>query len=70
MRSYQDMVYSTAMRLLGSDADAQDMAQEAFMRAYDHFADLQGSTTAGGWLKTVTRNLCLNHLTRYRARWR
>src|SRR5881394_903450 len=23
-----------------------------------------------GWLKTVTRNLCLNHLSRYRARWR
>lgn len=70
MRSYQDMVYSTAWRLLGREADAQDVAQEVFVRAFNHFAELEGSVTAGGWLKTVTRNLCLNHLTRYRARWR
>lgn len=70
MRSYQDMVYSTAMRLLASDAEAKDVVQEVFLRAFDHFAELEGSPTAGGWLKTVARNLCLNHLTRYRARWR
>ena len=40
------------------------------MRAYDHFADLRGSVTAGGWLKTVTTNLALNYLNRYRKRWR
>jgi RNA polymerase sigma-70 factor, ECF subfamily len=70
MRSYQDMVFATAARLLGNDAEAQDVAQEVFLRAFNHFNDLVGSPTAGGWLKTVTRNLCLNHLTRYRARWR
>src|SRR5262249_2340389 len=31
---------------------------------------LAQSPTVGGWLRTVTRNLCLNHLTRYRNRWR
>lgn len=70
MRSYQDMVYSTAIRLLASDAEAKDVAQEVFLKAYERFPELVGSPTAGGWLKTVTRNLCLNHLTRYRARWR
>lgn len=70
MRSYQDMVFATAIRLLANQAEAQDVAQEVFLRAYDHFDDLRQSTTAGGWLKTVTRNLCLNHLQRYRARWR
>ncbi len=70
MRSYQGMVYSTAYRLLASNAEAQDVAQEVFLRAYDHFDDLLASPTAGGWLKTVTRNLCINHLQRYRARWR
>ncbi|MBN8248066.1 MAG: sigma-70 family RNA polymerase sigma factor [Verrucomicrobia bacterium] len=70
VRAYQDMVFSTAMRLLGNDAEAQDIAQEAFLRAWNHFADLSGSPTAGGWLKTVTRNLCLNHLQRHRARWK
>ncbi len=70
MRSYQDMVYSTAMRLLASDAEAKDVVQEVFLRAYARFAELEGSPTAGGWLKTVARNLCLNHLTRYKARWK
>ena len=70
MRAYQDMVYSTAARLAGNDAQAEDIAQEVFVRAYEHFSQLRGSATAGGWLKTVTTNLALNHLTRHRRRWR
>lgn len=70
MRAYQDMVFSTAARLAGSDTQAEDIAQEVFIRAYEHFADLRGSVTAGGWLKTVTTNLTLNYLSRYRKRWR
>jgi RNA polymerase sigma-70 factor (ECF subfamily) len=70
MRAYQDMVFSTASRLTGNDRQAEDIAQEVFLRAYEHFADLRTSPTAGGWLKTVTTNLTLNHLSRYRKRWR
>ncbi len=70
MRAYQDMVFSTAARLAGNDAQAQDIAQEVFIRAFEHFDELRSSPTAGGWLKTVTKNLTLNHLTRYRKRWR
>jgi RNA polymerase sigma-70 factor (ECF subfamily) len=70
MRSYQDMVFSTAARLSGNDAQAQDIAQEVFVRAYEHFSELAGSATAGGWLKTVATNLSINYLNRYRKRWR
>lgn len=70
MRAYQNMVFSTAVRLLGNEAEAEDISQEVFLKAYERFGELAGSPTVGGWLKTVTRNLCLNHLTRYRARWR
>src|ERR1700745_355322 len=70
MRAYQNMVFSTAVRLLGNDTDAQDIAQEVVLKAYERFQELAHSPTVGGWLKTVTTNLCLNHLTRYRARWR
>jgi RNA polymerase sigma-70 factor, ECF subfamily len=70
MRAYQDMVFSTAARLAGNDRQAEDIAQEVFLRAYEHFAHLRTSPTAGGWLKTVTTNLTLNHLSRYRRRWR
>lgn len=69
MRNYQDMVFATAVRLLGNPTDAEDVAQAAFLKAYERFAEIGSSPTAGGWLKTVTTNLCLNHLSRYRARW-
>jgi len=70
MKAYQNMVFSTAVRLTGNEAEAEDVSQEVFLKAYERYEDLKNSTTVGGWLKTVTRNLCLNHLTRYRARWR
>jgi RNA polymerase sigma-70 factor (ECF subfamily) len=70
MRNYQDMVFSTAARLVGNDAQAEDISQEVFLKAYERFDSLQASPTAGGWLKTVATNLSLNHLSRYRNRWR
>src|SRR5256885_4818153 len=70
MRAYQNMVFSTAIRLLGNEAEAEDVSQEVFLRAYERYAELKDRPTVGGWLKTVARNLCLNHLSRYRARWR
>lgn len=70
MKAYQNMVFSTAVRLLGNEAEAEDVSQEVFLKAYGRYAELKDSPTVGGWLKTVTRNLCLNHLSRYRARWR
>jgi RNA polymerase sigma-70 factor (ECF subfamily) len=70
MRAYQDMVFSTAVRLTGNEAQAEDIAQEVFLKAYQGFDQLRSSPSAGGWLKTVARNLALNHLSRYRKRWR
>jgi RNA polymerase sigma-70 factor (ECF subfamily) len=70
MRDYQDMVFSTAARITGNATQAEDIAQEVFLKAFQHFDMLSASPTAGGWLKTVATNLSLNHLTRYRNRWR
>ena len=70
MKAYEDMVFATAVRILGGENEAQDISQEVFLRAFERFAEIGQSKTAGGWLKTVTRNLCLNHLSRYRSRWR
>src|SRR5213083_2719305 len=69
MKDYQHMVFSTAMRLVANQAEAEDIAQDVFLKAYERFADLRDSPTAGGWLKTVATNMSLNHLSRYRARW-
>src|SRR6478672_1809392 len=69
VREYQDMVFATAVRLLANPAEAEDIAQTVFLRAFERFSSISTSATAAGWLKTVTTNLCLNHLARYRARW-
>src|SRR5215813_858210 len=69
MRNYQNMVFSTAMRLLANQTEAEDIAQEVFLKAFERFNDLRESPTAGGWLKTVATNMSLNHLSRYRSRW-
>jgi RNA polymerase sigma-70 factor (ECF subfamily) len=70
MRAHQNLVFSTAARIVANDAQAEDIAQEVFIKAYENFDALRTSETAGGWLRTVARNLSLNHAMRYRRRWR
>jgi RNA polymerase sigma-70 factor, ECF subfamily len=70
VREYEDMVYAVAVRLLANEAEAEDVAQTVFLRAFERFDQLTTKSTVPGWLKAVTTNLCLNHLERYRARWR
>jgi RNA polymerase sigma-70 factor (ECF subfamily) len=70
VRAHQDMVFATAVRLLGNPAEAEDVAQSVFLKAFEQFDTLRSNPAAAGWLRTVARNACLNHLTRYRSRWR
>ena len=70
VRRYQDMVFGLAVRMLGDATEAQDVSQTVFLKAFERFDTLADNDAAPGWLRTVTTNLCLNHLTRYRARWR
>ena len=69
VREHQDKVYATAWRILGNEADARDVAQEAFVRAWHHWADVSRGGPGGAWVKTVARNLAINILQRHRARW-
>lgn len=70
VREFQDMVFATAVRLLGNPSEAEDVAQTVFLRAFERFGTAGPGPAAAGWLKTVATNLCLNHLSRYRNRWR
>ncbi|HAH07561.1 MAG TPA: hypothetical protein DCM05_13755 [Elusimicrobia bacterium] len=69
VREHQDMVYTTALRLLGQESEAEDAAQDAFLKAFERFEAVSAMENPGGWLRTVTTNLCLNHLGRHRRRW-
>lgn len=64
------MVFTTAARILGNDRQAEDVAQEVFLKAYENFEQLRTNPSAGGWLRAVSRNTTFNYLGRYRKRWR
>jgi RNA polymerase sigma-70 factor (ECF subfamily) len=70
VREFQDMVFAVAIRLLGNAVEAEDVAQTVFLKAFERFDEIEASPARAGWLKTVTTNACLNHLARYRSRWR
>ena len=54
---YLDDVYSLARYLLGNATDAEDAAQEAFLRAFRHFDTFRGPAIKP-WLFTILRNVC------------
>ena len=61
VRSYQRRAVSLAYRLLGNAADAADVSQDAFVRAYRNLAQLDDPGRFGAWLMRVVSNLSLNY---------
>ncbi|HEY8599791.1 MAG TPA: sigma-70 family RNA polymerase sigma factor [Thermomicrobiales bacterium] len=64
---YKRPVYSLAYRLLGNPTDAEDAAQETFVRAYTRLASYQLGSKFGSWLLSITSHWCIDFLRRRRA---
>ncbi len=60
--------FSLAYRLVGNREDAEELAQEAFIRAYRSIGSFEGTARFSTWIYRIAMNLCLNHLRR--SRWR
>jgi len=60
VRRREALVLRTAHRALGNWADAEDVAQEVFIRLHRHGLDFPSEAAFGGWLYRVTVNLCLD----------
>ena len=60
LRKWQAQVLRTAYRILGNWADAEDVAQEAFLRLHGHGLGFANDAAMGGWLYRVTVNLCFD----------
>ena len=61
-------VYAVAIRLLHDPDDAADLAQEAFVRAYQSLHRFKENPAFYTWLYRIIVNLCLNHLKQRRRR--
>jgi RNA polymerase sigma-70 factor (ECF subfamily) len=61
---HQRVAYTAALRLLREPLDAEDVAQEALVRAYTRIAELQSGASFPAWLRRIAVNLSLNLLRR------
>lgn len=59
---YQKNVYNLALRMTGDAEDAADMAQEAFIKAYNSLASYRGDSKFSVWLYRIVSNVCLDFL--------
>jgi RNA polymerase sigma-70 factor (ECF subfamily) len=67
VRQHQDRVFSYACYALGSREEAKDIAQEVFIRLWDHWTELDQDAITG-WIIKVARNACVDKLRQRQTR--
>ena len=61
---HQRFVYNVALRIMKEPSLAEDMAQEAFLKAYRLLGSFRGDSAFSTWLYRVTANVCLSEIAR------
>ncbi len=59
---YQDYVFTLALRMVKSREDAEELAQDVFIKAYKYLADFRGASKFSTWLYTIVNNTCITFL--------
>jgi RNA polymerase sigma-70 factor, ECF subfamily len=65
---YQDRLYPTVLRLIGSKEDAEDVVQDTFVRAFEKLDQFQGDSSFYTWIYRIAVNLALTGYRRRRVR--
>jgi RNA polymerase sigma-70 factor (ECF subfamily) len=68
VRRYQGWVFTLALRMLGDRGEAEDMAQEIFLKAYRGLKRFKGASRFSTWLYAIASHHCLNQLETRRRR--
>jgi len=68
VRRYDQPVLRLALHMLGSEQDAQDVHQEAFIKAYRHLNNFRFECSFYTWMYRIVTNLCLDQLRRRKSR--
>lgn len=66
---YQTPVYNLAYRMLGNAEDAEDAAQETFLRAYAQLRKFDADQKFATWLLSIDAHYCIDRLRRRRFLW-
>jgi RNA polymerase sigma-70 factor (ECF subfamily) len=62
VRRYERWVFTVALRMVGDRGDAEDIAQEVFLKAYRGLQGFRGGSRFSTWLYAIASHHCLNHL--------
>ncbi len=62
VESYKDIVYSISLKILKDHDEAEDLAQESFIKAYNSILSFQGKSKFSSWLYRITYNTCISHV--------
>lgn len=66
---YQKSVYNLTYRMLGNAGEAEDAAQEAFLRAYQHLKRYDPSRSFKTWVLSIASNHCIDRIRKRRLTW-
>jgi len=66
VHAHDQAVLRLALRITGSESDAQDIHQEAFLKVYTKLAGFRFECSLSTWIYRIVTNLCLDHLRRNR----
>jgi len=69
VQSYERDVFNLAYRMLNERGEAEDAAQEAFLRAYANLDRYDQNRSFKTWLLSITSNHCIDRLRRRRLTW-
>ncbi|MCK6574860.1 sigma-70 family RNA polymerase sigma factor [Myxococcota bacterium] len=59
---HQSMIYGLCVRMLGHPDEAEDVAQDVFVRSFQAIDSFRGDSSLGTWLYRIAINLCKNRL--------
>jgi len=69
VQQYQSQVYNLCYRMLGNPSDAEEAAQETFLRAFSRLKTYDESRKFSSWLLSIGSHYCIDRLRRRRFTW-
>ena len=70
VEKYQKMVYTLALKLMKKSEEAEEMAQDTFVKAFQKLDSYEGKSKFSTWLYSITYNACISELRKRRIEFK